>query len=367
MTGSNPKRIALLLPNLAGGGAERLSVTLAHEFVRAGHLPEFLLMKAEGELLEEARAAFPVRDLGGVRARQVVGPMRRYLRRSQPDAVIAAMWPLTVIAPLVARIARYRGKVLICEHSTLSRQYAHWGWKHGLALRASTRAAYPLASARVGVSMGVCDDMAAVSGLTLDRFIVIHNAIPAAVAPSPQARAEAEALWGQGGARILSVGSLNPVKNHALLLRAFAALPRADARLMLLGRGPEEAMLRALAGELGVADRVVFAGFRPDPAAFYASSGLLVLSSDFEGLPNVLVEALSYGLPVVSTDCIAGPAEILDGGRFGRLTPVGDAAALTRAIDETLDAPVDRDAQIRRAADFAPDIAARRYLTVMGL
>lgn len=360
-------RIALLLPNLAGGGAERLTLTLAHAFAQAGHSPEFVVMQARGELLEEAKAAFPVHDLGRTRARQVPLALGRYLRRSRPHAVIAAMWPLTAIAPIAARIAGHRGPVLIGEHSTLSRQYAQRGLPHLSVLRASTFVSYRLASARIGVSHGVCADMAALSSMPLDKFVTIYNPVPPAVAPSPDSLFAANALWGTDGPRILAVGNLNPVKNHPVLLRAFAALLRPDARLMLLGRGESETALRALAVELGIGDRVIFAGFRRDPAPFYASANLFVLSSDYEGLPNVIIEALSFGLPVVSTDCRSGPDEILQGGQFGRLVPVGDAAALAAALDAALDAPVDRDALVRRASDFAPEIAARQYLEVMGL
>ncbi len=364
---STRKRIALLLPNLAGGGAERLSLTLAHEFARAGHDSEFVLMLAEGELVEEARTSFPVHDLGCAQARRLLPVLVRYLRRARPDAVIAAMWPLTAIAPIAARLAGYRGTVLVCEHATLSRQYAQWGGLHGLTLRASTWVGYRLASVRAGVSKGVCADIAALSGMPVDKFEVIYNPIPRAAPPSPNAMSAAEALWGKGGPRILTVGSLKAQKNHALLLRAFAVLPHGDARLMLLGRGENEGALRALADELGIAERVIFAGFHQDPGPFYATADLFALSSDYEGLPLVLVEALSFGLPVVSTDCPAGPEEILESGRFGRLVPMGDAPALARAVADTLDAPFDRDALIRRADDFAPEIAARHYLALMKL
>ena len=144
-------------------------------------------------------------------------------------------------------------------------------------------------------------------------------------------------------------------------------LARPDARLVLLGQGQNEAMLRALADELGIADRVIFAGFHPDPSPFYATADLFVLSSDYEGFGNVIVEALSFGLPVVSTDCPSGPAEILGNGRWGRLVPVGDAAALAGAMREALASPVDREALKRRAADFSPEIAARKYLDLLGL
>lgn len=136
---------------------------------------------------------------------------------------------------------------------------------------------------------------------------------------------------------------------------------------MLLGQGVGEADLRTLAGELGIVDRVIFAGFHRDPSPFYATADLLALSSDYEGLPTVLIEALSFGLPVASTDCPSGPAEILENGKYGRLAPVGDAEALARAMDEALASPVDRAALTRRAADFAPEIAARKYLDLLGL
>jgi glycosyltransferase involved in cell wall biosynthesis len=361
------RRISILLPNLGGGGAERLSVTLAHEFAAAGHEVDFVLMQAEGDLLEEAQSAFRIHDLGCPRARQLLGPLARHLRQHQPDAMIAMMWPLTVIAPVAARLVRYRGKMVVTEQATLSQQYAGMGAAHALALRASTALGYRLATAVTGASQGVCDDVAALSGVPVDRLVTIYNPIPAAVPPSPEDLRRADALWGPGGPRILNVGTLKAQKNQPLLLRAFAALARPDARLMLLGQGDREASLRALAAELGIAERVIFAGFHIDPGPFYANADLFVLSSDYEGFGNVVVEALSHGLPVVSTDCPAGPAEILAGGAFGRLTPVGDAAALTAAIDEALDAPVDRAALIRRAADFAPDIAARQYLATMGL
>jgi glycosyltransferase involved in cell wall biosynthesis len=359
--------VAILLPDLRGGGAERVMVDLAREFARLGHTVEFVLMKATGDFLPETQHEFTLVDLATPRARNVAPALARYLRQRRPDALIAAMWPLTVIAPFAARMAGFRGHVLVSEHAMLSQQYAPRGRLHRLALRASTFAGYRLASARVGVSHGTCADMAALSGMAPDRFVPIHNPVRPAIRPSPDSLDAANVLWATDGPRILTVGNLTPVKNHNLLLRGFAAMDRPDARLMLLGQGGNEAALRALASDLGVADRVIFPGFHADPSPFYATADLFVLSSDHEGFGNVIVEALSFGLPVVSTDCPSGPAEILEGGRFGRLVPVGDAPALARAMEDALAAPVDREALIRRAADFAPEIAARKYLDLLGL
>ena len=163
----------------------------------------------------------------------------------------------------------------------------------------------------------------------------------------------------------MTVGSMKAQKNHPLLLRAFAGMGRWDARLMLVGTGAGEAGLRVAADELGITQQVIFAGFHSDPTPFYQTADLFVLSSDYEGFGNVIVEAMACGTPVVSTDCPSGPAEILEQGKHGRLVPVGDVEALTSAMQAALAARHDPDALKQRAANFAPAIAAKRYLELL--
>lgn len=359
--------ISIFLPDLRGGGAERVQLDLAYEFAQAGHDVEIVLMRKTGELLKEAEENFSVIDLGAPRVRNVPVPLVRYLHIRQPDALLVAMWPLTAIAPVLACAVGLRRRVAISEHTILKQQYRSWGKLHFIALRASTFLGYRLSRACIGVSAGVCDDMAALSLMKRHRFTTIYNPLRSISSPSPKALRKVERLWGDRRFRILSVGTFKPVKNHALLLRAFSRLSNPEAVLMLVGQGERERQLRMLASELGIAEQVIFAGFHPDPAPFYLTADLFVLSSDHEGFGNVIVEALSFGLPVVSTDCPSGPAEILDGGRFGRLVPVGDVAALSRAMKEALVAPVDRQLLRARAADFAPEKVARQYLEVLGL
>ena len=360
------KRIAILLPDFRGGGAERVCLILAQEFIHAGYEVEFVLMRARGELLEEAQAICPIADLGIVRARRLPMTLARYLRRRRPDVLFVAMWPLTVLAPFARWLSVRRCAVLISEHNPLSIQYRDWGRLHRIALRISTALGYRLADARVGVSKGVVEDIAQLSSLPIDAFEVIHNPLPEPAITDADAIAEAEALWPmKPGKRILTVGSLKAQKNQALLLQAFARLEADDACLMLLGIGRQEASLRELAADLEIEDRVVFAGFRPDPTPFYCTSDLFVLSSDYEGFGNVIVEALACGISVVSTDCPSGPSEILDHGRYGLLVNVGDADGLSAAIALALQSPIDKQDLMRRAADFRPLFAAGRYLKLM--
>ena len=362
------RRISILLPDLRGGGAERVNIDLAHEFARAGYEVEFVLRQARGEFLEEARKAFPVTDLAIPRVRFLLPKLVSYLKTHRPDALIAAMWPLTVVAPLAQRMARSPCRVLVSEHGMLSAQYRDWGALHRAMLKLSTGVGYRLAHHRVGVSMGLVEDMARLSLMRTGGFHVIHNPVPSHPEPSAETIRDADSRWcSPRGARIVTVGSMKAVKNHPLLLRAFAELDFPNARLMFVGGGTGREAILSLEEELGIADRVILAGFQPDPTPFYKTADLFVLSSDYEGFGNVIVEALACGTPVVSTDCPSGPGEILDHGRFGRLVPVGDANALANAIREALDAPVDRDALKNRAAEFSPEIAARKYLELLDI
>lgn len=358
--------LTLFLPDLRGGGAERVTLDLAHAFKALGHSVDLLVMQEDGEYLQEAREHFMVHSLNAPRVRNAVVPLIAHLLKYQPDGLIAMMWPLTVLAPFTTRLVSRRTRVGVVEHGMLDQTYSDRGNVHRAILCATVGFGYRLAHARIGVSRGVAADMARMAGLPLQKVDAVANPIRIPSAIDPFRPRRENALWHGNGPRILTVGNLKPVKNHTLLLRAFARVSKTTAQLAILGRGDMDATLRALAIELGVADRVLFPGFQ-DPAPFYETADLFVLSSDSEGFGNVLVEALSFGLPVVSTDCPSGPREILGDGLWGKLVPVRDADALARAIDETLVEPVDRAVLKARAADFAPEIAARRYLSLLGL
>jgi glycosyltransferase involved in cell wall biosynthesis len=337
---------------------------LASEWLRSGIAVDFVLRQARGELLETLPRAVRVFDLQASRVRRTFAPLQRYLRTSEADGFLAAMWPLTTIAPMAARRAGYQGRVVISEHAPQSLSYANRGALHKTLMTATMRVGYRLADARVGVSSGVADDMARLSGMDRTRFSVIHN--PAATGRVVEAGyAAPPTLAGRTGPILLTVGTLKAVKRHDLLIRAFARLPRKDATLCILGEGPERAALEALIGSLGLRDRVLLAGYQADPAPWYAHADLFVLSSDHEGFGNVIVEALEHGLPVVSTNCPTGPHEILEDGKYGTLVPLGDVEALARAMERALADEHDHALLKRRAQDFSAGKAADAYLDLL--
>lgn len=361
--GESTRRLAILLPDLRPGGAERLHLALASDWLAKGIAVEFVLRRAVGELLDVLPTGARVVGLGADRVRHMFRPLASYLSGSPPDALLSAMWPLTAIAPSVAFSVRFRGRVVVSEHSPQSLANRRRGLAYGLLMRVGMGIGYRVADARVAVSAGVAHDMAMLSGLRLEQIDVVNN--PAAIG-RVIARSDTSAILpSRLGPVVLSVGTLKPVKRHDLLLRAFAMLDIPGSTLVILGEGEERRRLEALAGELGIAERVHMPGYQADPLPWYSRADLFVLASDYEGFGNVIVEALEQGTPVVSTDCPVGPREILAGGRYGALVPVGDAEALAGAMGSALARSHDREALMRRAADFSLEKASTAYLDLL--
>lgn len=360
--------LAILLHDLRGGGAERVCVTLARHLADAGLAVEFVLRNDIGELRAEIPPQIGVHDLRARRVRHAFPPLVDYLRARRPRAVLAALWPLTSLAIWARALAGVPCRLVTTDHCILTLTRPGRSPPMRLAMSAVMRASYAGADQVVAVSRGVAADVARLSGLAPDQIRVINNP----VTPLPPAGPVDEAIlarWGAGGGpRLVTVANLKPVKDQATLLRALARVrEKTDARLLILGDGAERPRLEALAAALGLGEAVTFAGFRLAPHGYVALADAFVLTSRSEGFGNVLVEALACGVPVISTDCPSGPGEILDHGRHGKLTPVGDAAALAEAILDTLATPPDRAALVRRSEDFSIQTAASAYRELLRL
>ncbi|MBX9813884.1 MAG: glycosyltransferase [Sphingomonas sp.] len=357
--------LAFLLPDLGCGGAERLTLDLAGAAVARGGAAEIVALRAEGELISALPAGVGLVDLGAPRIRHGLVPLRRYLRRARPAGLIATMWPLPVLALLAA--AGRGVPVIAAEHGPPLAQYAGQRLRL-LSLRASMWASYRHAAAVVAVSRGLAGEIATLAGLAPERVATVYNPVP----PPRLSDVEPEAVraWrARGGVKLLNIGTLKPQKDQRLLIEMLALLVSrgVDARLAIVGEGAERAALAARAAALGLADRVSLPGFTATPGDWYRAADAFVLSSNHEGAPLVLIEALHFGLPVISTDCRFGPAELLGDGRWGRLVPPGDAGALADAVVEALAAPRDPAALRARAAEFSVDRALDGYLRLIGV
>lgn len=362
----SPSKIAILMPNLAGGGAERVAVNLANSFTQRGYAVDMVLMSVAGDFLSDLHPDVNVVDLKVVRMRRVLFPLMRYLRQARPAAVLACMWPLTVAAVAARALTRVPTRVVLAEHTTWSRSELLKRPMVECQVRNSMHWVFPAADGVVAVSQGAANDLVRFANLEANAITCIYNPIVGDAKPSAPGPLSPSGWWtGQHG-KVLAVGALKEIKDYATLLNAFALLlQRMDARLLILGEGKCRTALEAQVRQLGLEASVFMPGFVKDISPYYQQADLHVLSSTGEGFGNVIVEALAAGTPVVSTDCPSGPREILCDGQFGCLVPMGDPAALAGAMVESLATTHDTAGLIARAQDFSIDKAADRYLELL--
>lgn len=365
------RRLAIFLPTLNGGGAERVMVTLANAFAARGFKVDLVLATATGPYLKDVAPSVRVVDLQADRVIKALVPLARYIRRERPMAMLSAMGHANVVALLARKLAQVPVHLVVSERSTISAAHAV---AKGLVARinfALIRMIYPAADGICTVSKAASEDLAAFSRLPLQRVQTIYN-------PFNLVHITAKAVeplghpWFASGQPpvLLAIGRLTEAKDYPTLIRAFAQLrQQLGARLVILGEGELRPTLQALLVSLRLGeDAVQMPGFVANPYAWLARCSLFVLSSRWEGLPGVLIEAMACGAPVVSTSCLSGPDEILEGGRWGRLVPVGDVDALAQAMAATLNMPPAERPDVRlRAADFEQEKAVDAYLRLLGM
>lgn len=363
------RRVVIILPDMGGGGAERLHVNLANDWVEKKLKVEFVLLRGKGDLIPLLAPDIQVKILNVDRIRDSIIPLASYLRQLRPDVVISAMWPLTSAVVCSWLLSGRVGKLFLSEHENLSLSYLKQRRSTPFYLRNLIRFTYPFATGIIAVSRGVLEDLLSLASLPRNKLRVIYNPAATGLSSLRESPEEQEKLWGAGFDRhILSVGRLSPQKDHNTLIKAFALLPKdLNAKLVILGEGQLRAELSALVSELGLEERVSLPGFTIDPYPWFRSADLFVLSSRWEGFGNVLVEALECGLPVISTNCPSGPDEILEDGRYGKLVPVEDAGALATAMIQTFSETHDSNSLRLRAKDFSLRKISDEYLDCIGM
>ena len=330
---------------------------------------DLVLIRDESRHLRSLPANVQVVRLGVRHSALSIPAIARYLRRVRPDALLAVKDRAGRAALVARRLAAVPTRVVIRLGTTLSEaikdQSAPLRWLRYLPIRLL----YRQADAIVAVSAGVAADVAATARVPTERIRVVRNPV---ITPDLLRDADetVEHAWLADGQIpvVLGIGRLTKQKGFPTLIRAFAAARRQrPLHLIILGEGRDRAKLQELAEVGGVAEDVDLPGFQLNPYAWLARSKLFVLSSAWEGSPNALTEAMALGVPVVSTDCRSGPRELLDGGRYGRLVPVGDANALAEAMLETLDRPLPPETLKAAVGEYRAETSARHYLSVLGL
>jgi glycosyltransferase involved in cell wall biosynthesis len=363
-------RIAIYIPSLRGGGAERVMVTLANAFVSSGYYVDLVVGKADGSYIKDVSEEVAIVDLDSRRVTTSLPGLVRYLRRAKPNALLSAMVHANIIAIFANYIARSEIRLVVSEHNTLNSLLKTVSWlRREKWLPFAMRLMYPKTHGIVAVSKGVADELSMITNISREKIDVIYNPIVTNYSFLSHANRNTLHPWFEAGQPpvILSAGRLTRQKDFITLINAFAQLrTKFQARLVILGEGEQHNSLKKLSQDLNIAHEILLPGFVHNPREWMQCSSLFALSSSWEGFGNVIVEAMACGLPIVSTDCPSGPAEILEHGRWGRLVPVGDVSAFAEAMYLTLHERSHPDV-VFRASQFSVDKAVNKYLTVLGM
>jgi glycosyltransferase involved in cell wall biosynthesis len=363
--GTAPKRaplVALLLRDFSGGGAERALINLANGLATRGHEVDLLVLRDEGPF---RRYVGPHVRIVEIRSRHKglltslgAAALVGYLRRRRPARLVSTLEAMTILAFFALAAVGRRRDLLVRVATTYDREPRPflrrvlirlvYRWHRGVfvtnseASAANMDAHFALGPARLKVIYNAVD-FDGIQALAMER-------------PLP------EAGLAPGEGFLLFAGRLTPAKRVDNLLRAYASLePDAVPRLVILGDGPLRADLLAQVHAAGLADRVLMPGFTDNPYAWMSRATAFVLSSDYEGMPTVLIEALACGCPVVSTDCVSGPREVLGNSEWGELVPVGDIAELAAAMHRVVTNPPAPERLRQRARTFSIPAVAEAY------
>jgi glycosyltransferase involved in cell wall biosynthesis len=301
-----------------------------------------------------------------------------YLKQRRPASLLAATPYINIEAVLARSLAHSHARLVLSERTHLTesvlscsqRKNRRWHRRH---IGPLIREAYNKADAIIAISQGVADDLAGI-GVDSDKIHVVYNPV---IGPDFADRLNQPAShpWANDKSvpLLLFVGRLAPQKDLPTLVTALAiVLRRRPVRLLLVGGSGEPSKFEMqqrrifdLASQLSVREYIDVIGFEDNPVPYMRECSVFVLTSRFEGFGNVLVEALAAGAAVVSTDCPSGPSEILDGGRFGKLVPVGDAEALAVALLEALDCPGDKAGRHSWLQRFRSDAGIEQYKDII--
>jgi glycosyltransferase involved in cell wall biosynthesis len=359
-------KIAFFLPSLRGGGAERVVLNLVNGIAEKGIPVDLVLVRKEGQYLSQVPFNARIIDLNARRVLTSIIGLAWYLRKEKPMSLLSVMDHCNIIAILANLISRANVKTVISIHNTFSEVMTN---KHdnlwGRIIIGLVRLLYRFSDNIIVVSKGAADDLQNIKGIIKKNIKIIYN--PAITSSIYQlAHEKEENLPNDKRKLVVAVGRLTQQKDFKTLIKAFKIVKNEyDARLMILGEGEERVELEKLVCELGMSGSVYLCGFKKNPYAIMAKASLFVLSSIYEGLPTVLIEAIALGVPIVSTDCKSGPKEILEIAGTGRLVKVGDISGLAEAMIKAI--RYDSRYEINKdfIKVFSLDYATDEYLKVL--
>tara|TARA_B100000242_G_C42995510_1_gene462295 strand:+ start:58 stop:1143 length:1086 start_codon:yes stop_codon:yes gene_type:complete len=354
-------KILVILPNFEGGGAERIHINLANEWVKSGNEVIFCVLQKKGPLLSKLHKEIKILDLNCNRILFSLNPLMNAMKKIKPEVIVSAMWPLTTVSVFAKLLSGSQSKTFLVEHIAYEKILAKLLGHSLFLIGLSKTVSYIFAKRVISVSKGVENSIKRITFLPSSKFKVIYNGIPI----PKSIENEKKTLFNTNKKVLLSAASFTDRKDFPTLIKALSILfskGYTDLRLFILGDGPMKGAIENVIKDLKMDKNIELLGFKNDIYKYMASSDLFVHSSKVEGFALVVAEALSCGTNVVSTDSPHGPSEILENGKFGNLVKIGDAEQMANAIIEKILNPLDKEILKKRADKFSIETCAKSYL-----
>ncbi len=376
--------ISIFLRNLTEGGVERVMLNLASGFEKKGVNVEIILTNAEGKFLEQVPKEVKIISFDqsvsesnfygklklptGFQSLRSLPKLVNYLQQKKPKVLLSATHFPNEIAILSKKTSGVSTRIFVSEHTNIAVEAKLVEQASSRLAPFTARVLYPMADGIIAVSQGAANSLSSVTGIAPEKIKAIYNPV---ITPELKVKmmepVEYPWLETEEVPVVLGAGRFVAQKDFSTLIHAFAKVRQVrPARLIMLGSGREEEKLRALTQELDVEADAAWMGFVSNPFAYMKQAAVFVLSSTWEGFGNVLVEAMAVGTPVVSTDCPSGPKEILAGGKYGELVPVGNGVAMAEAILKVLSGEI-KSVDSDWLEQFTRETVAQQYLDFMGI
>ena len=360
---SGNSSICFLNYDLAFGGTEKVIVSLANHFQSLGKKVTILTLSDANDFIDFLHPDIAIECLQIAKMKLLVPKLSQFILKNKFDNFISNVWPLTSLS-FIVRIFSQDTRLIFIEHCNLSEQFKSRSLFFRVAQKISIVIFYRFAHVIVGVSDGVKQDLVS-KGLREHNIKVIYNPVITQPIESLDQSNQATKLWKLSDKKkLIAVGRFEAQKNFINLIDAIYFAKKnlgLDVSLLILGDGEERNKISSRIIELGLEGNIFLGGWVSDPLPYYDLSDLFILPSNYEGFGVVIVEAMSRGLNIVSTDCKSGPSEILQQGELGFLCHVNDPEALGYAIKNALDSPIKKELLIKRSEDFSEKIIGALY------
>lgn len=363
------KKIAIFLPSLSDGGAEKVMVSLANNFASKFYSVDLLLVSQEGVYFNMLSDEVRLINLDKSRAIYVVPRILKYLKNERPDVLLSALTHTNVIALICKVLCLRKIRVVVSERSIISNSTLLSGNCLYLINKSILKLLYPLADSIIAISKGCAKDLVETLKISNKKIVVINNPLikDSNININDSNEDKINLSLQHNNNLIIAVGRLKKVKNFPLLIKAFDIVRKTvPSSLIILGEGPERNNLEKLIKELHLEKSISLPGFVNNPIDYMKKSEVFVSSSSWEGFGNVIVEAMSVGLKIVSVDCPGGPREILEDGKWGKLVPLNNVSLLADAIKKIIDEEVKYDVKLR-ASHFNINDIADKYLQTFNI